>query len=156
MIISFRTTSLSQNCLFASFGFVMLILVMVSGCYGPTDDTIPVWGKITLNGTPLATGDIEFSSKQAGGIRRGSMITKGDYRTAPMQGLIPGEYVVKIFSVAAGTSGPSANSMPGDDDGLGPAASRDLIPAKYNMRSNVLVNVTAEGPNEFNFDIPAK
>lgn len=84
------------------------------------------------------------------------MITKGAYRTAPMQGLIPGEYVVRIFSVAGGASSPSANSMPGDDDGLGPAASRDLIPAKYNMRSNVLVNVKAEGPNEFNFDVPAK
>ena len=156
MTFSFRRPKLSEGGSLASFGFVMLSLFMVSGCYGPTDDTIPVWGKITLNGTPLATGDIEFSSKQAGGLRRGAMITKGDYRTVPMQGLIPGEYVVRIFSVAGGISGPSANSMPGDDDGLGPAASRDLIPAKYNMRSNVLVNVKAEGPNEFNFDIPGK
>ncbi|HUP81371.1 MAG TPA: hypothetical protein VM260_22660 [Pirellula sp.] len=154
MTSSFRSLMHSNSECFACF--VVLSLFIVSGCSGPADDTIPVWGKITFNGIPLATGDIEFSSKQVGGLRRGAMITKGDYRTAPMQGLIPGEYVVRIFSIAGGASGPSANSMPGDDDALGPAASRDLIPAKYNMRSNVLVKVTAEGPNEFNFDIPAK
>ena len=82
------------------------------------------YGNGSLKGSPLATGDIEFSSKQVGGLRRGAMITKGDYRTAPMQGLIPGEYVVRIFSVAGGASGPSANSMPGDDDGLGPNVAR--------------------------------
>ena len=156
MLSSFRSPLLSKSGLLASCCLVVQCLVLSSGCSGPADDTIPIWGKITLNGTPLATGDIEFGSKQAGGLRRGAMITKGAYRTAPMQGLIPGEYVVRIFSVAGGAYGPNANSMPGDDDALGPAASRDLIPAKYNMRSNVLVKVTAEGPNEFNFDIPAK
>lgn len=131
-------------------GFAMLAM---SGCSEPEDPTIPVYGMVKVNGVPVKQGDIEFNGKENGGLRRGAMIADGEYRTAPMQGLLPGNYIVRIFSVpvqpnAAG----KADALPGDEE-LGPAASRDQIPPKYNMRSTLSIEVTKEGENEFNFDI---
>lgn len=137
-------------------GWALLLgigLLTISGCNEPEDPTIPVFGKVTLNGIPVKQGDIEFNGKENAGLRRGAMIADGQYRTAPMQGLLPGNYIVRIFSVpvqpnAAG----KADALPGDEE-LGPAASRDQIPAKYNMRSTLTIEVAKEGKNEFNFDI---
>jgi hypothetical protein len=131
----------------------MLLIALFGGCSGPEDPTIPVWGKVTVNGAPVKHGDIEFGGKENSGLRRGAMIIDGKYRTAPMQGLLPGNYVVRIFSVPAQTTEPTdSDSLPGDEE-LGAAASRDVIPPAYNMRSKLTVTVTEEGPNEFNFDI---
>ena len=130
-------------------------LLSVYGCGGPDDPTLPISGKVTLNGKPVEHGDIEFAAKGSNGLRRGAMIVKGNYKTAPMQGLVPGEYVVRIFSVAGNPHEVMPDIMPGEED-LGSAAKRDLIPPEYNMRSKQLINVTAEGPNEFNYDIVTK
>lgn len=125
----------------------------VCGCSGEKDPTIPVFGKITLNGEPLPHGDIEFGGTAGNNLRRGAMISNGSYKTAPMQGLMPGEYVVRIFSVPAGPDDPVPDVMPGEEASV-PA--KDMIPAEYNMRSKQKITVTAEGTNEFNWDIVTK
>lgn len=130
-------------------------LFSVCGCSGPKDPTLRISGKVTLNGQPVEHGDIEFGGKVNNGLRRGAMIVKGKYQTAPMQGLLPGEYVVRIFSVAGNPHEVMPDIMPGEED-LGSAAKRDLIPPEYNMRSTQVVKVSAEGPNEFNYDIVTK
>ncbi len=130
--------------------------IWCAGCFGPTDDTIAIWGKVTLDGVPVATGDIEFSSKDNTGFRRGTLITAGQYRTAPMQGLLPGEFLVRIFSVSGGNANMVTSAMPGDNDGLGSAASRDAIPAKYNMRSSLTISVSQEGDHQFDFALTSK
>lgn len=130
-------------------------VISVCGCGGPEDPTLPISGMVTLNGQPVEHGDIEFGGKGNGGLRRGAMIVKGKYKTAPMQGLLPGDYVVRIFSVAGDPHEVMPDIMPGEED-LGSPAKRDLIPPEYNMRSKQVVTVTAEGPNEFNYDIVTK
>lgn len=132
-----------------------LLMFGMAGCGGEEDPTIPVWGKVTVDGVPVKHGDIEFGGKQNQGLRRGAMIENGEYRTAPFQGLQPGEFVVRIFSVPSQDAPAGGDALPGDEE-LGPAATRDVIPPEYNMRSKVTVTVTAEGPNEFNFDIKSK
>lgn len=128
-------------------------LMVISGCGAPEDPTIPVFGKVQVNGVPVKQGDIEFNGKENSGLRRGAMITEGSYRTAPMQGLLPGNYIVRIFSVPIQSKTDSKSGvLPGEEE-LGPAASRDQIPAKYNMRSTLTIEVKKDGPNEFNFDI---
>ncbi|MCA9190106.1 MAG: hypothetical protein KDB03_00025 [Planctomycetales bacterium] len=136
---------------------VLLFLTsVINGCSGPEDPTITVWGKVTLDNVPVRHGDIEFAGKQNQGLRRGAMIENGDYRTAPFQGLLPGDYVVRIFSVPnQDVKESDPDVLPGDEE-LGPEQTRDQIPPEYNMRSKVTVSVTAEGPNEFNFDIKSK
>lgn len=130
-----------------------MCVVVLCGCSGEEDPTLPVSGRITLNGKPLEHGDIEFGGTGGNSLRRGAMIVNGTYATAPMQGLVPGEFVVRIFSVPAGANDPVPDVMPGEEVHV---PSRDMIPAEYNMRSKQKVTVTAEGPNEFNWDIVTK
>ena len=133
---------------------LLLGLLSAGGCGGPDDPTLPISGTITLNGKPVEHGDIEFGGHENNGLRRGAMIVNGKYKTAPMQGLLPGKYTVRIFSVAAGPDDPVPDVMPGEQSyGKGVY---DKIPPEYNMRSKQVVTVTAEGPNEFNFDIVTK
>jgi hypothetical protein len=138
-----------------SWSNVIVGLIAIVGCGGEVDPTLPVSGTVTLNGKPVQHGDIEFGGKVQNGLRRGAMIVNGKYQTAPMQGLVPGEYIVRIFSVPVQANSANSEALPGDEE-LGPAASRDLIPPEYNMRSKQSVTVTAEGPNVFDFDIATK
>jgi len=138
-----------------SWAYIVLGLVSVIGCGGEVDPTLQVSGTVTLNGKPVQHGDIEFGGKDNNGLRRGAMIVNGKYQTAPMQGLLPGDYIVRIFSVPVQASSANSEALPGDEE-LGPAASRDLIPPEYNMRSKQTVTVTTEGPNVFDFDINTK
>ena len=132
---------------------VVVLLTLVSGCGGPVDPTIPVWGSVSLNGTPVKHGDIEFGSTEKNGLRRGAMILDGKYRTAPMQGLQPGTYVVRIFSVPVADNDPNKPEVLAGEEELGAAETRDSIPPSWNMRSTQKVTVSADAENEFNFEI---
>lgn len=150
----FKLRFLVPRCSAVCLVHAVLLLggITIVGCRGPDDPTIPVYGKVTLNGEPIEHGDIEFGGKGNNGLRRGAMIADGEYRTAPMQGLLPGEYTVRIFSVPAQSDDPLPDVVPGDE-GYGGEATRDRIPPEYNMRSTQVITVTADGENEFNFDI---
>lgn len=136
-------------------GGLSLALVMLCGCGGDDDPTLPISGTVKLNGEPVAHGDIEFAAKQPNGLRRGAMIVNGQYKTAPREGLVPGEYIVRIFSVPNQSTPADQQIMPGEED-LGAPSARDMIPPEYNMRSKQTITVTAEGPNVFDYDIQSK
>jgi len=68
--------------------------VILAGC-GGGDTTAEVSGSVSVNGTPLTAGSINFVPIEgtAGGIE-GATITNGDY--AIVKGLRPGQYRVEI------------------------------------------------------------
>jgi len=102
-------------------------------------------GTVTLDGKPLETGIIAFGSLQEDGVRSGAPLTNGKYAMAAARGLPPGTYRVRISAQEA-VSDPTGDAPP----------PKELIPAEYNVNSDKTVTVSADGPNEFNFDIKTK
>jgi hypothetical protein len=74
---------------------------------------------------------------------------QGQYEIPREQGLVPGKYRVRI---TAGT--PTPPIAPGELPGPSGGTSKERIPAKYNVRSDIEATVTAAGPNTFNYEIP--
>lgn len=111
-----------------------------------------VSGRITLDGQPLAQGNIRFEPLDPKGIATGGVIAKGEFSIAKDKGLPPGKYRVRVFSSEAAPSGPGAaggeRPAPGAE-----LPGREIVPAKYNTASEVIHEVTAAGGGEFVLDM---
>lgn len=128
----------------------ILALMMTVGC-GRTSDRLAVSGTVTLDGAPLDSGSIRFDSSEGQKvIATGSLIKDGEYYVSQEKGLPPGRYRVQITS-------PDENAppvmMPATASGPSYPVSPDRIPPEYNVKSNVMVEVTADGDNEFDFAV---
>ncbi len=108
-----------------------------------------VSGQITLDGVPLDQGTIEFSPQEKGSTSSGALIKDGNYEIEELKGLPPGEYLVRIFSAEA-QEGPVPEGPPGPMTGPAP---KERIPAEYNAESDKVVEVSADEPAEFDFNI---
>ena len=111
-----------------------------------------VTGTITLDGQPLGDGAIrlERPALYAAGKAVGATVRHGSFAISRDQGPTPGTYRVRIYS----SSGVEAPSAAGQTDGYQrPMAER--LPAIYNTNSELRVDVTAEGPNRFRFELHA-
>lgn len=128
----------------------ILITICVAGCGKSSDGREAVSGSVTFNGAPLAQGTIEFTSVD-GSQQSGGEISQGEYFVPAEQGLLPGKYVVRIYS----TEEAASSAPPGPP---GPEAAtvrnRQLIPPQYNTQSTLTAEVTADGDNRFDFQIP--
>ena len=106
---------------------------------------------MTLGGELLDQGTIEFAPQGAAGVGSGAVIRNGVYEIPTRNGLPPGTYLVRIYSSDKEATEPQEPSPPGPTNAP-PAKQR--IPAAYNTQSDRTVEVTADGPNRFDFDIP--
>ena len=126
----------------------LLLALTLAGC-GVAEDEVPrepIWGTVTLDGTPLKAGSISFASEapvqgKAVATTAGAVIVDGRYSIDRAQGLMPGKYRVAILSQGGG---------PPTDEAPGPATStpppKDPIPAKYNAQLTTLnVGVIKDG-----------
>ncbi|QDV27549.1 hypothetical protein [Aureliella helgolandensis] len=134
---------------------ILLTALMVAGC-APPNPRKAISGKVTLKDAQLDEGVIEFRPLEAsssGGppaTTAGSVIAEGAYSIEAEAGLVPGKYKVMISS---------ANSkLPDNEDEIpGPSGNfvmKDRIPPEFNTRSKLTVEVTEQGENKFDFDIP--
>ena len=86
-----------------------------------------------------------------------AMFSDGQYRIEAKKGLSPGKYVVKIFANATEVDVPSPEDlMTGRADVNRPQTPEQTIPPEYNTSSTQVIEVTANGPNKFDFDIKSK
>ena len=145
-----------QNCSrVASWTFVVSslcsILVASMGC-APENSLgrQPVSGTITVNGESLLHGSILFAPDDPTGVSSGAEIENGTYAIAAHQGLTQGTYTVRIYAtdeeaeqVAPTLPGPGVKTQP------------ELIPAAYNMKSNLKLEVL-DTPAVFDLDIASK
>lgn len=131
----------------------LLLLGGWSGC-GPGNPLgrKAVSGKVTLDGQPLAQGNIGFEPLAKGGVTAGDVIAGGSYSIPAAKGLPPGKYRVRINASEVGPAG-STDQAPGPT-GLMPAKS--LIPAKYNKHSELVREVTETGPNQLDFELKSQ
>src|SRR5262249_32721442 len=80
---------------------LLLTALVRAGCGGAPDDLPrqPVYGRVRLNGEPLAQGTIQFQpdgGPRAAAISGGALIQDGSYSIPRDQGLVPGHYKVSI------------------------------------------------------------
>jgi hypothetical protein len=130
---------------------IILALVLAAGC--GSDDSRgrrAISGDVTLDGRPLGEGVILLEPRSATdpGMTVGATIRRGSFAIPRDQGPAPGSYRVRIYS-SSGVQAP-----PGE--GQSEATRRPMVerlPSAYNTRSQVGVDVTADGPNRFRFDL---
>ena len=137
----------------ASLFFALLAAVALAGCQSEPDTggRKAIVGEVTLNGAPIKEGSIRFEPK-AGQTASGASIVDGKYEISASKGLLPGTYRVFINALE-----PESQTRSADDLMNNPGPPRkELIPAKYNAKSTVTIDVTESGENRFDFPIVTK
>lgn len=126
----------------------LVAVVVLSGCGGPSDTLArrPITGKVTLAGMPLDQGIISFDPIGKG-TSAGASILNGAYSIPESAGLPAGNYVVRISSPVGGAPTPE---FPGESDQV----AKERIPDEFNSQSKLKAEVTANGKNTFDFEIP--
>lgn len=124
--------------------FCLLLAVFMAcsaalGCSGDREEpSYDVSGTVTIDGAPLADGFINFEPLTPDGQPPGSaQIIKGRYATKSRAG----KKKVTITS----------NKPTGEKDSGGFDITENWLPAKYNTNSELSAEVTADGPNKFDF-----
>ncbi len=126
---------------------------LATGCTNNYGGRQEVKGAVKLKGQPLDSGTIEFVPLEGDrATQAGAVIANGSYLIPRPSGLVPGKYRVIL------TAGDGRTPASNPDDGPGPTGanivSKDRIPADYNVNSKQDVEVSAGGPNVFDYDIP--
>jgi len=122
---------------------VIVSLTTLAGCGGSGPRLVPVSGTVTLDGQPLAEGQIYFKTVETGVVERFD-IKDGEFTGNAQEG----ERRVEI-----GALGPKKFR---DLNGMGGEVQDSLIPPRYNVESKLTATVTRDGPNKFEFKLMSK
>ena len=138
---------------FACLPVTIATTIALAGC--GQDDGLArqaVSGSITLDGSPLERGSIQFQPEPTAepATAAGAIIEDGSYSIARDQGPVPGTYQVSIFASSAETIDEEA--MPGE---LAPI-SKELIPRRYNAETTLTAEVEDGGDNTFDFELSSQ
>lgn len=130
---------------------LLMAVAALSGC-GKSDPLgrQAVSGVIKLDGELLEQGAVSFVPTVSEGQLSGATIMKGEYKVPKEKGLPPGEYEVRVFSSSGKYE--AAPENPGESI----REPKDLIPPKYNIKSELKVTVEQGKPNVFDFDLASK
>jgi hypothetical protein len=126
------------------------------GCSGSANnqDRLPISGTVTLDGVPLKTGYVVFEPKSGQPTQSGGMIKDGKFEVPAADGAAPGTYSVAIF---AGDESTQSNKYePGTPEFEAAAmkiSSKQLVPPRYNVNSELKEEVKADGENHFSFTL---
>jgi hypothetical protein len=111
-------------------------------------ETYPVSGSVTLDGEPLADGEINFLTPQEGTLDI-VHITNGKFQGQAKAGSRRVE--IKAFREEKPAE-QGELSMPGADE----PTRINYIPSRYNTESTLTAEVTEAGPNEFTFELKSE
>jgi hypothetical protein len=128
-------------------------LAVAIGCghHGPR--RVPIEGTVTLDAKPLAEGEIRFRSLSADTtVIVPAKIADGRFTVPEAGGPMPGKYRVEI-EVAQKTGRKVPHPMLPERliDEM-----TESLPTKYNYQSTLTAEVTAAGPNRFEFPLRLK
>lgn len=129
------------------FVIMSCMSLLLAGC--GSGNIGQVTGTVTADGKPLANALIEFYPQAEGGGRASSAVTdsEGKYELVYGRdgtGAVVGEHLVQITT---GDLGGDEN-----EDGSYTAATKETLPAKYNVNSELIVTVKG-GSNTIDFDL---
>ena len=131
-----------------AFSLISLQLVLM-GCSDDGRSTGRVHGEITIDGTPLAEGQIRFFAVD-GGIGSDGVVTIGKYDIAARDGLCGGKYRVEIsFEKKTGKKVPDRDGGPGDmkEEVI------ESLPAKYNKNSTLQIDYDPKALKPYDFKL---
>jgi hypothetical protein len=127
-----------------------------AGC-SQSSDELPrevVSGTVTLDGQPLGDGTITFSpdgaSPSGAVVGGGSQVKDGKFTIARDLGLVPGNYRVSVN--AAGKRVHAKSDLPGQGGSFSP----EMIPSKYNARTELRAEVKKGGTSDLKFELQSK
>ena len=103
----------------------------MTGC-GGGKGKIPVSGEVTYDGQPIVEGLIHFQPSGNDAPVVIEAIKDGQYNTDTTGGVMPGEYTVEI---CAYNPGEPVSNLPGAPP------RRQLLPAKYNVQSELKLEI---------------
>lgn len=124
---------------------VAMGLAVIAGCGSSSDGyaRFPVEGKVLLDGQPLISGTIGFIARGEG-ASASAEIADGSFRLGATDGLSPGGYRVEIFSLQ-----PTGRKVPNaDESGTLVDETTNVIPERYNVRSELSAEIPPGGPKE--------
>lgn len=131
----------------------VLICSAMVGCGTPNAlDRQAISGNVTLDGTPLDEGTIEFLPLGPEGRAGGAVIRRGSYAIEGAKGLVPGKYTVRISSAASNRE-IDLHAPPGPTL---PVMSKERIPPQYNTETKLVVEVKKEQSKTFDFALSSK
>jgi len=114
------------------------LLFFAVGCGSGVEvpDLVPVTGKVLLKGQPLEGAVVSFESATSG-MSTGATDAEGRFEltyTGTNKGAVVGKHTVRV------------SKMTGE-------AGDEMVPAKYNINSQLTEEVTQAGPNDFTIDL---
>ena len=117
-----------------------LLVLPVAGCGPSGPETYPVSGTVTWNGDPLPEGNIVFEPVDGSIAPDAGKIAAGKFAFQAQ----PGEKRVQIDATReVGEVDPVMHTVPREA----------YIPSKYNSATILTATVTADGENDFTFEL---
>jgi hypothetical protein len=128
------------------------MLFASEGCSGDGLPRQPIAGFVTLDGQPLSSGAISFYPSSLKDpnypVSGGAMIKRGYFSIPRWQGLVPGRYEVTINSAdALKRRSRVLRGEPGNDE----AVEKEHVPAKYNAKSQMAIEIKDAAIKEITF-----
>ncbi|WP_144972051.1 carboxypeptidase-like regulatory domain-containing protein [Bremerella volcania] len=124
---------------------ILFCLMSLVGCQGGNEG---VTGTVSLDGKPLPKAEVVFTPTEGGRPATATTDASGKYDllyTINQKGAPAGEYVVRIRT-ATTTTGEDGRDI----------QSPELVPAKYNQQSELVVEVKEGAANQFDFDLKSE
>jgi hypothetical protein len=121
---------------------LLCCLAALSGCGPGGPKTVPVSGSVTFAGQPVADGEIAFRSADGATASWAGRIVAGRYAIRSTVG-------PKRVEIIAVRPKPGAKPKASGEGVI----NEMYIPDRYNLESELRAEVTAAGPNEFNFTL---
>ena len=119
------------------------LLLIVAGCGRGHDGRCSLGGSVSLASQPVDGGHIQFASLAGDrSTSSGAVIHGGRYSIPAEKGLTPGKYRVRIYWPEKIVFKPGPNPLP-----------KERIPAKYNVGSELTVEVQQGRANNFDFTV---
>ena len=130
--------------------FMLGSITLTLGCSSKPVEAkrVIVKGKVNFEGKPLQTGKITFD------IGGGQVPASFDILDGSYEGRAPvGNCKVTITSFRKVSM---KEKMKMDGPGYDQQTEENMLPDRYNMKSDITREIVESGPNEFNFDLKAK
>lgn len=138
-------------------GCFFLSLLAASGCGSspgrPTGEAVE--GTVTLDGSPLDQGLIQFKPEDPKALFASAEIANGKYSISRGLGPQAGKYRVEINSPEGGPIVPSTDPAKAMEQASAPPP-KERIPARYNATSELTADIKSGAANPHNFDLKSK
>jgi hypothetical protein len=131
------------------------VATSLAGCNDQYGGRMSISGKVTYKGQTVGDGIVDFEPMDGQGSKSGAQIQKdGSYTIPRDKGLTPGKYRVSVY-IGDGydSSGEGGTDKAKKLAGAGKQGI-ERAPAEFNKNSTLVREVTSDGPNKFDFDIP--